>query len=146
MGFQSGINQALGAVAGATLAVKGEQEKKANEEIKAKEAEASKQLALKKEDKDLSVKEAENALAMTKAQHDVDDAQKEADKYTGIEKDKNGIYRKSGKFVSKKTAQATEVSRYNLDIMKKALDVRKKEQEALTFQRAQWKLNMGGTK
>ena len=142
MGFQDRLNGTLAAVAAGAAMIKGEADKEAN----AKEAEASKQVALKKEDKDLSVKEAENALAMTKAQHDVDEAQKEADKYKDIKKDKNGVYRKGGKFVSKDTAKKTETSRYDLEIMQKALDVRKKEQEALAFQRAQWKLNMGGTK
>ena len=51
MGFQSGINQALGAVAGATLAIKGAQESKEKEQEAAaeKQAKATEQGLLAKE-------------------------------------------------------------------------------------------------
>ena len=133
MSIQGQFNQALGAVAAAATMID-----------KSKEAEASKQVALKKEDKELSVKEAENALAITKAQHDVDEAQKA---YNEVAPDAKGRYRDNGKFMSKEAGEKRAApARYDLEIMQKALDVRKKEQEALAFQRAQWKLNMGGTK
>ena len=133
MSIQGQFNQALGAVAATATIID-----------KSKEAEASKQVALKKEDKELSVKEAENELAITKAQHDVDEAQKAYDK---VAPDAKGRYRDNGKFMSKEAGEKRAApSRYDLEVMQKALDIRKKEQEALAFQRAQWKLNVGGTK
>lgn len=144
MGFQSGINQVLGATAAASMAIKSEVDKEKKSMEEANEMKTSKQIALKKEDADLNIKEAKNALDIAKAKYELDEAQEAYDK---VAPDDKGRYRDKGKFISKKEGEKRSApARHNLEIMKKALEIRNKEQEALSLQRAQWKLNIGGTK
>lgn len=141
MGFQSGLNQTLGAVAGAAFAIS---DAKAKDEAKQEKA-AEAKVNLAKED-----------AALAQAEYDIKDEKAAAEKATKEAEDvlnkvspnAKGQYRnEQGKYMTKASGQERQATAaLELQKRQEALGVVLKKEQAITIQRADWKRRIGGLK
>ena len=124
MGFQSGLNQALGAVAGAAYAIKGDKEK---QEEKTSNLKKDLNFSIA-EQKQAEAKVAESELDLENANKDVNaknEAYKESKKH--LDAKGNKVTSKQGKFYAK---EAEKAAYDDLSAAQKAETVLSKKHEA----------------